>query len=154
MLTFSFFTDATSAMFVLWSMRSCAFKVIFICSRFMVPLTRLISDYTWNKHNCYTCAEPAQPAMPSLGIALHELDFFHQKILYLAVLCRPTTYFHSKTILHSFMDNILQPQGPFINTLVGGVWKVSILVCQNFFNPPLTIPETFLTPFQWYPKLF
>ena len=37
-------------------------------------------------------------------------------------------------------------KGPFINTLVGGL-KISILVRENFFDPPLAIPKTFLTPF-------
>ena len=41
----------------------------------------------------------------------------------------------------------LTDKGPFINTLVGS-WKISILVRENFFDPPLAIPKTFWPPFQ------
>ena len=36
----------------------------------------------------------------------------------------------------------------------GGGWKISILVRENFFDPPLALPKTFLTPLPTNPKLF
>ena len=52
---------------------------------------------------------------------------------------------------HRLLEIVL---GTVHKYLGGGGWKISILVRENFFDPPLALPKTFLTPLQTYPKLF